>query len=104
MGLLSEVDLKEVGKVSVSAGDAFKGLYFHVEAMAAGYMRKHGIQEATLYINGSTPCLGKIPGQGCYNQLSFMLERGAKLTVVDKSGKKEFTRTGGVEVPLPTKR
>ncbi len=48
-------------------------------------MRKEGVTEAILYINGSTPCVPD-GDTGCFFNLKTMLAKGSKLTVYNKNG------------------
>jgi SCP1.201-like deaminase len=50
----------------------------HIEAQVSGFMRKHDLGAGSLYINGSTPCLGDY---GCNQNLSYMLPPGSRLKV-----------------------
>jgi hypothetical protein len=63
----------------------------HVEGQAAAFMRARTIFDATLYINGSTPC--NVGGTGCLFRLPELLAEGATLTVYNKNGRR-FTFTG----------
>lgn len=56
----------------------------HVEGQAAAFMRKAGLLEAVLYINGSTPC--RNGGIGCFYRLPELLPEGATLLVYNKNG------------------
>ncbi len=63
----------------------------HVEAHAAALIRKHGIKEATLYIN-NPPCSYEVKGiqRGCQHYLPKMLPEGSKLTVIAPNGYKQL--------------
>jgi hypothetical protein len=56
----------------------FVTLEAHIEPQVCAFMRKHGIAEGSLYINGSTPCLGPI---GCNQNLPSMLPTNSRLRV-----------------------
>lgn len=73
-------------EVAASAGEFWKALGSHVEAQAAAFMWKEETTEAVLYINASTPCLGR-NGIGCLFLLPVLIPPAAKLTVFNKNGK-----------------
>jgi hypothetical protein len=63
----------------------------HIEGQAAVFMRAQGIIDATLFINGSTPC--KVGGTGCLFRLPELLGESATLTLFNKNGRR-FHFTG----------
>jgi hypothetical protein len=72
-------------------GDPRRPLGAHIEGQAAAFMRAKGITDATLYINGTTPCLGP---RGCFNNLPTLLAERSTLTVFNKRGRQFSTFTG----------
>jgi hypothetical protein len=58
----------------------------HIEGQAAALMRARGITDATLYINGSTPC--RAGGTGCLFRLPELLDEGSTLTLFNKNGRR----------------
>jgi len=73
-------------EVAAQAGRNWQELGFHVEPVAAAFMRKMSIADAAVYINGTNPCWGRPLGTGCYYRLSEFLPKGATLSVYNKYG------------------
>jgi SCP1.201-like deaminase len=78
-------------EVAVHAGKPWTELGNHVEPVAAAFMRKMGIKEGVVYINGRNPCWGTPDGTGCYYQMSIFLEEGSVMTVYNKWGQDHST-------------
>jgi hypothetical protein len=72
--------------VAARAGRPWVQLGNHTEAVAAAFMRKQGIIQAIVYINGSNPCWGSSTAPGCYYQLSKFLAEGSRMSVYNKFG------------------
>jgi hypothetical protein len=70
-GTLSSVEIENTSMDFVT-------LEAHIESQVSAFMRKYGIIEGNLFINGSTPCLGPI---GCNQNLPSMLPPNSKLGV-----------------------
>jgi len=73
-------------EAAAEAGGSWQGLGNHVEPVAAAFMRKMGITDAEVYINGRNPCWGTPDGTGCYYKLTDFLAEGSKMTVYNKYG------------------
>jgi hypothetical protein len=68
------------------ASENFKRLRNHAEAIAAAFMRKMHITDATAHINGRNPCWGEASALGCYYHLPELLAEGSKMIVYNKYG------------------
>ena len=66
--------------------DAFRRLGNHAEAVAAAFMRKMGIANATVHINARNPCWGNANALGCYYLLPEMLAEDTRMIVYNKEG------------------
>jgi hypothetical protein len=93
-GLLRYVDLSDLPG---QTGKAFRQLKSHVEPMVAGFLRKHQITSATLYINKQWPCQperGKPTQVRCFPNMKYLLAPGTRLVVYGTAGPEDFS---GVE-------
>jgi hypothetical protein len=68
-------------EAAAQAGAPWRTLGNHNEPVAAAFMRKTGIKEAVVYINGRNPCWGSPDGVGCYYRMSTFLEEGSTMIV-----------------------
>jgi hypothetical protein len=91
-GLLRRVALDDLPGTNTRR--AFNYLKTHVEPMVAGFLRKHGVTSATLYINKERPCgmYVKDPNKDvrCWQNLRFMLAPGTRLRVYGTAGPEDF--------------
>jgi hypothetical protein len=73
-------------EMAVQAGASWEGLGHHVELVAAAFMRKEGITDAVVYINGRNPCWGRADAPGCFYKMSEFLAEGSRMIVFNKYG------------------
>ncbi len=73
-------------EMAAQAGDSWVALGNHVEAIAAAFMRKAGIDDVTLVINGRNPCWGTPDGTGCFYRMGEFLAEGSRMTVYNQFG------------------
>jgi hypothetical protein len=72
--------------MAAQAGPTWRALGNHVEPVGAAFMRKMGMTDGTLYINGRNPCWGTPDGTGCYYNMTEFLAEDSQLTVYNKYG------------------
>lgn len=73
-------------ETAARAGPNWAALGNHLEPVAAAFMRRLGIAEAVLYINGRNPCWGTPDGTGCFYHMTEFLAEGSRLAVYNKFG------------------
>jgi hypothetical protein len=72
--------------LAACAGADWQRLGFHMEPVAAAFMRRMGIADAVVVINGSNPCYGTAQRPGCHDLMPVFLDEGSRMVVYNKWG------------------